>query len=51
MTPPPLPRVADCGEIDTFDPDFLGVRLQNSGEHEQGAPRPARVYAHLLRQV
>ena len=22
MTPPPLPRVADCGEIDTFDPDF-----------------------------
>ncbi len=22
MTPPPLPRVADCGEIDTFSPDF-----------------------------
>ncbi len=22
MTPPPLPRVADCGEIDTFCPDF-----------------------------
>ncbi len=22
MTPPPLPRTADCGVIDTFDPDF-----------------------------
>lgn len=22
MTPPPLARVADCGEIDTFDPNF-----------------------------
>ncbi len=22
MTPPPLSRVADCGEIDTFSPDF-----------------------------
>ena len=22
MTTPPLPRVADCGEIDTFSPDF-----------------------------
>ena len=22
MTPPPLARVADCGEIDTFSPDF-----------------------------
>ena len=22
MTPSPLPRVADCGEIDTFSPDF-----------------------------
>lgn len=22
MTPPPLPRTADCGEIDTFSPDF-----------------------------
>ena len=22
MTPPPLARTADCGEIDTFDPDF-----------------------------
>ena len=22
MTPPPRPRVADCGEIDTFSPDF-----------------------------
>ncbi|MCI8525506.1 MAG: peptide chain release factor 3 [Oscillospiraceae bacterium] len=22
MTPPPLPRVADCGEIDTFDANF-----------------------------
>ena len=22
LTPPPLPRVADCGEIDTFSPDF-----------------------------
>ena len=22
MTPPPLPRVADCGVIDTFSPDF-----------------------------
>ena len=22
LTPPPLPRTADCGEIDTFSPDF-----------------------------
>ena len=22
LTPPPLPRTADCGVIDTFDPDF-----------------------------
>ena len=22
MTPPPLPRTADCGVIDTFDPDY-----------------------------
>ena len=37
--------------IDPFSPGFFGVRVQNSGEYEQGAPRPAGVHAHLLRQI
>ena len=30
---------------------FLGLCLQNSGEHEQGAPGPHRISAHLLGKV
>ena len=30
---------------------FFRVRVQNPGQHEQGAPRPYRVHAHLFRPV
>ena len=43
MTPPPLPRDGRLRRDRHLRPRFLGLRLQNSGEHEQGPPRPAGV--------
>ena len=32
-------------------PGFLRLRVQDPGQHEQGPPGPAGLYAHLLRQI
>ena len=52
MTPPPTAAYrSDIGVIDPFDDAFLRVCVQDSGEHEQGAPRPCCLHAYLLGQV
>ncbi len=53
LTPTPLARVDSLtGEpVDPCRDEFSGLHLQDSGQHEQGPPRPHRLYAHLLRQV
>ena len=51
MTTPPLNRVSDRGEVDAFSPDFSAFCLQDPGQHEQGPPGPAGLFADLLRQV
>ena len=38
MTTPPTPRMSSEGIIDPFDDTFLGIRVQDTGEYEQGTP-------------
>ena len=47
----PCSRESDAGVIDAVLPRLLRLRVQDPGEHEQGAPRPSGVHAHLLGQV
>ncbi len=51
MTTAPLPRISDRGGGGCVLPGFLRLCVQDSGQHEQGSPGPAGLYADLLRQV
>ena len=51
MTTSPLPRHSSEGEIRRHGGLLLRLRLQNSGQHEQGPPGPNRLSAGLLRPV
>ena len=51
MTPPPTAAHRGHRRDRPVRPAFLRIRVQDPGEHEQGAPRPRRIHAHLLGQV
>ena len=51
LTPPPSRPHRRLRRDRPLQPGFLRLRLQDSGEHEQGAPGSSGLHAHLLRQV
>ena len=51
MTTPPLSRKAGDQVVDAFDDDFSAFRVQDPGQHEQGASRSYRLHACVLRSV
>ncbi len=49
MPPPPAARIEQPGSIAPESERLQRLRLQDPGEHGQGAPRSRRLHAHLLR--
>ena len=51
LAPPPRPRQSSDGDDRRRQRPFLGLRLQDPGEHGSQPPRPRRLRARLLRSV